>query len=63
MSEEPKLVGKRYQELYTGYYSHGDRTAAKREISAVQSVDCMVSAVGDRMPHNLAPETATSWRS
>jgi hypothetical protein len=53
MSEEPKLVGKRYQELYTGYYSHGDRTAAKREISAVQSVDCMVSAVGDRMPHNL----------
>ena len=53
MSEERKLVGKQYQDLYADYYSNADRTLAKRRISAVQSVDCLVKAIGDRTPRNL----------
>ncbi len=53
MSEEPKLIGKPYQDLYAGYYSNAERLLAKREISAVQSVDCMINAIGDFVPRSL----------
>jgi ubiquinone/menaquinone biosynthesis C-methylase UbiE len=53
MSEERKLVGKQYQDLYAGYYSNADRILTKREISAVQSVDSMINAIGERIPRNL----------
>jgi predicted TPR repeat methyltransferase len=53
MSEETKLIGRQYQELYAGYYSHAHGPLLKREISAVQSVDCMLAAIGARTPHRL----------
>jgi len=53
MSEEKQLVGRQYQDLYKGYYSNADRTTAKREISAVQSVNCIVEAIGGRTPGKL----------
>jgi ubiquinone/menaquinone biosynthesis C-methylase UbiE len=53
MSEEKQLVGKQYQDLYKGYYSNADRTIAKREISAVQSVNCIIDAIGGRTPGKL----------
>lgn len=53
MSEEKQLVGNLYQDLYAGYYSNANPTLLKREISAVQSVNCIIDAIGDRTPDRL----------
>jgi ubiquinone/menaquinone biosynthesis C-methylase UbiE len=52
MSEGTHLIGKQYQDLYSGYYAHG--AILKRELSAAQTVGCLMSAIGDQlMPRRL----------
>ncbi len=53
MTEQKHLIGKEYRDLYAGYYSNANPTLLKREISAVQSVNCLVGAIGSRAPRNL----------
>lgn len=45
MSDRHNLVDERYRALYADYYSQGNESAAKREISAQQSVSYLASVV------------------
>jgi ubiquinone/menaquinone biosynthesis C-methylase UbiE len=53
MNDEKQLVGQKYRDLYTGYYSNARPTLLKREISAVQSVNCIIASIGGSAPRKL----------
>src|SRR5258706_5109680 len=53
MSAGKNLVGEKYRDLYAGYYSHATETLLKREISALQTVDCMTAVFRGRVFHKL----------
>jgi Methyltransferase domain len=54
MSEDPKMLAPKYQDLYSGYYSQAPTAMhCKREISAASSASCIARAIGDGRPLSL----------
>lgn len=53
MSEQKKILGQQYQDLYSNYYSESQDLQRKREISAEQTVDCMREALSGKSFHKL----------
>jgi len=48
MSDTTKLVDKHYQDLYAGYYKDSRSTLLKRKISAMQTAECISTALSGR---------------